>query len=106
MNCCSEEFLELPDSPCSSFKVMSSAGGEGGFVHAAGESGTNGESSVHVYTLSGIRRTASEKAPVAGCPVCDDPEGWGEGRGGAREGGDPCTVMAAVGCCVAETTVL
>ena len=63
MNCCSEEFLELPDSPCSSFKVMSSAGGEGGFVHAAGESGTNGESSVDVYTLSPVKKIVSENPP-------------------------------------------
>ena len=63
MNRCSEEFLELPDSSCSSFIVVSSAGGEGGLVHAEGESGMNGESSVHVYTLSGVRRTAGEKPP-------------------------------------------
>ena len=36
MNRCSEEFLELPDSSCSSFIVVSSAGGEGGLVHAEG----------------------------------------------------------------------
>lgn len=85
MNRSSEEFLELPDSPCSSFKVMSSAGGEGGFVHAVGESGTNGESSVHTYTLSSVEWIAGESLPCNREPsllLHEALEGWDGGREG------------------------
>ena len=55
------------------------------------ESGTNGESSINIYTLSAVRRTAGEKLPFStgSCLVlCDDLEGWHGGKVGklGREG--------------------
>ena len=58
-----------------------------------GVSGTNGESSINIYTLSGVRWVADEKllcsawSPVW-CPVIDDLEAQdGGGEGGQGEKG-------------------
>ena len=53
-----------------------------------GESGMNGESSVTMYTLSGVRWVGGEKQLERREPslaLCDDLERWA-GRGGRPEG--------------------
>ena len=65
------------------------ANAENGLVDTAGkrEREANGEGSINIYTLSGVRWTAGEKWLCSTRrPVwhCDDLEGWDGGRGGRQ----------------------
>ena len=71
-----------------------------------GESGTNGENSITINTLSGVRCIAGEKllrstgSPVW-CSVMIWRDGIGEGRE-AKEAGCGCIIAADLHCCMAE----
>ena len=68
-----------------------------------GESGTYGESSINIYTLSGVRCTAGEKLLFStGSPVLCSVVTWGDGMGEAREGHDVHIIMAYLHYCMAE----
>ena len=49
------------------------------------ESGTNGESSINIHTLSGVRWIAGEKLPWStGSPVSCSVRTWRDGMGGRK----------------------
>ncbi|RJF75347.1 hypothetical protein D4Z77_08730, partial [Campylobacter coli] len=51
-----------------------------------GESGTCGESSINIYTLSGVKCVAGEKLLFStGSPVLCSVVTWGDGMGEAQE---------------------
>ena len=65
-----------------------------------GESGTNGESSTNIYTLSHVRQMSGEKLLCSkGRPVWRSAMIWKDGMGG----GEVCTSMTDLHCCMAET---
>ena len=71
-----------------------------------GESGMSGESSITVYTLSGVRWIAGEELCSTGSPVLSSVMSWRDGMGEEREaleGGDVCIIMADSHSCMAET---
>ena len=74
-----------------------------------GESWANGKRSIHIYTLSGVRRRAGKRllwSRESSLVLCDGLE-WGEvGRGGVLEGRDVCIIMADLHCCMAETNTV
>ena len=87
---------------------------ENSFVDTAGEgeSGTNGESSIDIYTLSCVKYTASDKLlHKTGSPPADDlwwpgERAWGGGRGReAQEGRDTCMVDSHCYSAEANTTL-
>ena len=53
-----------------------------------GKSGTNGESSIDIYTLSCVRQTANKKLLYnnrePSLMLCDDLKGWDGGQGGGK----------------------
>lgn len=75
-----------------------------------GESGTNRESSIDIYTLPCVKQIAGEKllynigSPVS-CSVMTWKGDMVRGRE-AQEGGDICIIMAELHCCVAETNTI
>ena len=64
-----------------------------------GKSGTNGESSIYIYTLSSVRWIAGEKVQYStGSPVWCSVMIWRDGMGEGREGGYGCIIMTDL-CC-------
>ena len=72
-----------------------------------GESGTNGESSISIYTPSGARQIAGEELlGSTGSPVWHSVRTWRDGMGEGREiweGEDKCIMRVDSHCCMAET---
>ena len=74
-----------------------------------GETGTNGESGINTYTLSGVRWIAGERwLGSTGSPACCSVMTWRDGMGSGerrekRERGDVCIIMNDLSCCMAET---
>ena len=72
-----------------------------------GESGTNRESSIDIYTRPCVKQIAGEKllynigSPVS-CSVMTRGGDMERGRE-AQEGGDVCIITAELHCCTAET---
>ena len=57
------------------------------WISEEGESGTNGESSINVYTLSGVRWIAGEKSLCdMGNPVWHSVMNWSNGMAGGEGG--------------------
>ena len=72
-----------------------------------GKSGTNGESSINICTVLGIKQMAGHKllyntGAQLGAPGRPRGVGWGEGEE-VQEGGDMCKIMADLHYCMAET---
>ena len=84
---------------------------ENGLVDTVGEgdSGTNGESSINIYTLSCVKQIADKKLLYnAGSPAWLSGSlrgvGWEE-ETEAQEGGDVCIIMTYLHCYIAETNI-
>ena len=71
------------------------------------ENEMDGESSINIYSLKGIRWIAGEKMLYStGSPVWCSLITWRDGMGEgteAREGADVCIIMADLHCYMAET---
>ena len=69
-----------------------------------GESGRNGENTININTLSGVRWIAGEKLlRSTGSPVWCSVMTWRDGMREVMEGGYGRIIMADLCCCMAET---
>ena len=71
-----------------------------------GESGVNGENTINIYTLPGVRWIAGEDLCSIGSPVLCSVMTWRDGMGEEREaleGRDVYIIMADSLSCMAET---